>query len=138
MLKSRRVHLAVLVMAAACTLIAGLSAQRGSGPPPPGETAPTTPVDGTGAISGFGVDGTSGRPLAGAIVSILRSAGPRGGGPSNPRVTSDDRGRFIFTKLPAGDYIVNAAKIGFFESRSTQRIAVADGQWIADAKATLW
>ena len=90
---SRRAHLAVLVMAAACSLIAGLSAQRGSGPPAPGESAQTIPVEGTGAISGIVMDGASGRPLAGAIVSILRTGAARGLDRTNTRLTSDDRGR---------------------------------------------
>jgi len=54
-------------------------------------------------------------------------------------MATDEKGRFIFTKLsPAENYSLTAVKFGFFDGRNRARVALADGQWFTDAKITLW
>ena len=128
----------------ALTLFADL--QRGQGVPPP-------PATGTGAISGTVVDSATERPLAGAIVQLTGI--PASGVAGNPsgvlrqtRVSTDDQGRFVFTRLPAADsYYLGASKFGYFDGSygrpatsiagSTRRIALTEGQWIRDARIDL-
>jgi hypothetical protein len=98
---------------------------------------------GTAAITGVVVDGTSGKPIPGAIVSISGpSATPGGTSLRGVRQIADDRGRFAFTGLPGGiGYLLAASKFGYFDGRYgsrgartvSRRITLVDGQWFADA-----
>ena len=133
--------LALVMLAVAAT--ARLPAQvvavgRGGGPP-----APAIEIgDGTGAISGIVVDGVTGTPLPGVVVSISGSAplpAPAGRAATSTRVTTtgtgmteirtgpptrsvsgfaqitDAQGRFVFTHLPPAGYLLNATKFGYFD-----------------------
>jgi hypothetical protein len=140
MLNLRRVRLATLVTAVACSLAAGLAGQRVTqtvvGPPVTQET--TVAVEGTAAISGVVYDGTSGQPLIGAIVTLTGPTARAGGAGTSARMATDDKGRFIFMRLPPSDsYLLSAAMFGYVDGRTRARIALAEGQWIADAKVTL-
>jgi hypothetical protein len=138
----RRSRLAVVLILAVGALATGLLARQGRGgggplPAPPGipGQALQPPVEGTGAISGVVADGTTGRPLAGAVVTL---SGSGRGAPGTKRQSTDDKGRFIFTKLPAFDgYSIAVSRIGYFVARLDRRITLADGQWFADAKIAL-
>jgi hypothetical protein len=111
----------------------------------PAQTQSTPPVQPTAAISGVVVDASTGRPLAGAVVSL---AGVGRGGIAVPRTLSDADGRFVFSRLPPGEaYAVAAARRGYLQGRygqpapgvsSYKRIALVDGQWYRDANVTLW
>lgn len=108
------------------------------------ETAPpitATPPAGTGAISGVVVDGSSGAPIAGAVV-YMGPANPKTGQPR--RVLTDDKGRFVFQQLgpwPDG-YSLGANKAGYLPTPGTTggaviRIPLADGEWFSTAKIVL-
>jgi hypothetical protein len=115
---------------------------------------------GTGALSGVVTDAVTGRPLAGAMVSL----GVRTGGPiilTLPRVMTDSKGRFLFRDLaPSTNYYIRAARVGYvptrygsagpalpsdrlgdMEIRTTDdvvTIALAADQWIGDLQIPIW
>ncbi len=140
---------AVAVAALAAT--ATLAGQRGVGPPPPPPPPPPellsqTPVTGTGAISGVVVDGARRQPIAGAVVSL--GGGVRGSLPSPSRVTTDSKGRYVFTRLPAGNYSLAATNGGYETGRfgdddpdrpvGLRAVQLADAQWFADGRILMW
>lgn len=99
-----------------------------------GPQGPAGQTEGTGAISGVAVDLTTGRPLPGVMVTLI-APGRRG---LAPRQITDEKGRFIFPRLPASDsYQLSATRNGYADSGNQPRIVLADGQWFADAKIAL-
>ncbi|HEX7779503.1 MAG TPA: carboxypeptidase regulatory-like domain-containing protein, partial [Vicinamibacterales bacterium] len=118
-----------------------LEGQRGAGTDAP----PLT--EGAGVISGVVVDGTTQQPIPGAVVSIsglrLTTVPIRG-----TRQITDDKGRFAFTRLPAGlAYSLTATKFGYFDGaygrrapqgNVSRRIALSENQWFPDATIQLW
>jgi Carboxypeptidase regulatory-like domain len=142
---------------------AGASTGRGTGPnwPPVflrvggwlrGEVVRDPPGQRRGLILGRVVDGTTGRPVAGAVVYL-------GGipAPESPAL-SDAQGRFVFLSLPAGDYSVYVTKPGYADGGfgrrwtsagrpairegaidpSFQRVSLAEGQRRDDVVVDLW
>jgi hypothetical protein len=109
--------------AAAVVLVTSLAAQ---GPPPAGQgvggrgrgagAASEAPRTGTGLIVGRVVDGTSTRPITGAVVDLM------GAGVSAQRVRVDADGRFLFRDLPSGELMLVASKPGYLGGASGQRI----------------
>ncbi len=124
---------------------------------------PTTTV-GSGMILGRVVDGDSGFPIAGALVSLTlpasgtqRSA-PAGnamvpmagpgmqGGPQRIVMMSDADGWFVFRDLPAGRLSLNATSPGYTgggykQTRpggSSQPLALTDGERVGDVALKLW
>jgi hypothetical protein len=100
---------------------------------------------GTAAISGVVVDAMTGRPVHGAVVSLVGSSGNVVGGAVR-QLTGKD-GQFVFTSLPTSPgYLVGATKFGFLDGgygrktpqSTTRRIALTDGQWFSDARIQLW
>jgi hypothetical protein len=120
-----------------------------------------------GAISGVVVDAGSGRPLAGAVVTLALQAAPSAQAPAAPpapapgpapanapapssiganRQVTDPAGRFIFTSLPAGEFTITADRFGYADGgfgRSSpragnRRIALAEGEWFQSASIKLW
>jgi len=88
---------------------------RGAGPP--GQDARPAPPA-TSAILGRVIDGTTGRPLAGAVVTIsgLLRAAPTArpaSGNQPPRVMTNGTGHFVFRDLPAGSIRLTATKDGY-------------------------
>ena len=79
-------------------------------------SAPTSlSTTGSAAISGTVIDAATGRPAAGAIVSLGNTAAL---GASFPRAVADSRGRFVFLDLPASDtYILSAIAAGYSSSQ---------------------
>ena len=87
---------------------------RGAGPqgrglgPPPRDTAPAAGANaGTAVVSGMLMVAGTGQPARHARVTLNSSEG-RG----SRTATTDEFGRFIFSALPAGRYILNASKPG--------------------------
>ena len=121
-------------VALAFVLIAGIvaSAQR-AGPPA------------QGLIVGQVIDPGSGRPVAGAIVTILGSGGGRS--PADPAsVLSTSDGRFFFRDLPQGTFGITATKMGYVDGASGRRrplgpwqpITLADGERVGDIVVRMW
>ena len=118
------------VLASALTFLAhGTDAQLPGMPPPSAPAAAPS----TGVVLGQTIDGTSGQPVAGALVAL--SAGPGGLGSIAPGDTvplerlmsldlnnvlagvhqtiTDNQGRFAFTGLPSGTLSITATKPGW-------------------------
>ena len=67
----------------------------------------------SGLIVGQVVDGETGRPVNGAIVSISGSVAPSGA--PHPRILAGDDGRFVYRGLRRGNYSIHAYKAGYVE-----------------------
>jgi hypothetical protein len=150
-MRVRLLTVTIVVAGLACLAPAAASVQQTVAPgqalPPllPGAGSPPLPTTGTGAISGVVTDATSGRPIAGAVVSLsITGRGPVG---RPPRMVTDARGRFVFRDLPAAsDYVLNASRFGYANSgygrtapdAATVRLRLAENQWLADANVRLW
>lgn len=110
----------------------------------PAQTPEKKP-DPVAAISGVVVDGTSGEAVENAAVTIQGAATSR---MFQTRQYTDAKGRFVFVNLPAAlDYSLSANAPGYFNGTysrdsgpTTQSapIAVADGEWVRDARVTVW
>lgn len=91
------------------------------------------------AILGQVVDAHTGRGLDRVIIE-LEGVGLQ------QRLVADDRGRFLFSGLPTGDYRVSADRAGYLRGAFGQRrasgaaatISRLDGQWVAGAEVALW
>jgi len=102
-----------------------------------------TATTGLGAISGVVTDAVTGRPLAGAIVT-LTSMGRGRSAAYRPQAT-DGQGRFIFTDLPPSDYLMSSSCVGYVDSsfsglsspRDVTRITLAAGQWLSNLRFEL-
>ena len=106
--------------AAALALIAfgGMSTNQQTQTPPL-----EPPSVGTGFILGRTVDGSTGKPVGGAVLTLTSSgvtpnALPAPGAPATLsrfpiRLISDGNGNFIFRDLPKGIYNLNASKPGY-------------------------
>lgn len=135
MIRTRRSLVAAACLAVIC-LAGGLAAQ---GP---------TPL-GSAAISGVVVDAVTGRPLAGAVVSLanLDLAGSQ-----FPRMVTDSQGRFVFRDLrPSGGYWLGSRRFGYAYTRygwtspdgslatkDIARIALKDKDWVNTIRIPLW
>jgi len=94
----------------------------------------------SGLILGRVVDAGSGRPLPGAIVSLL------GAGPVSPRAITNAGGQFVFRKLPKGRFTLLATRPGYVDGAygrrqpggSTGSIELDDGQRVGDIVITMW
>jgi 5-hydroxyisourate hydrolase-like protein (transthyretin family) len=92
-----------------------------------------------GALVGQVVDAESGAGLRRAVVTLDGSGVQR-------RVVSDDRGRFLFTGLPGGDYHLAASRPGYLNGSYGQRrpagaatvVTLVAGQWIGQLDIRLW
>jgi hypothetical protein len=111
--------------------------------------APQAPDSDTAAISGVVSDAVTGRPIAGASVTLF-TWGPTGPvGTSRPSVLTDARGRFVFVTLSsASRYNLFAARPGYVVGSLTNpetgqgggairldqdgRIVLASGEWLRD------
>jgi hypothetical protein len=91
------------------------------------------------ALLGQVIDAQTGRGLSRVIVE-LDGAGLR------RRIVSDDRGRFLLSGLPPGDYRITASRAGFLNGSYGQQrptgapsvITLADGQWMSGIDLQLW
>jgi hypothetical protein len=86
------------------------------------------------------VDAGSGRPLPGAIVTLL------GAGPASPRAITNGSGQFVFRRLPKGRFTLLATRPGYVDSAygrrrpggSTSSIQLDDGQRVGDLVIAMW
>ena len=118
---------------------AALPAQQA--PPPPQPQAAFQPMPaGTGAVSGVVIDGSTNRPINGAVVNLFGTPpGASRGYTNGPgRLATDAQGRFVFPRLPVGSYSVTASKHGYTDAGHGQTIQLADGQWFADGRIVMW
>jgi len=115
---------------------------------PPAQPAPPP----TALILGRVVDASSGRPIAGAIVTLIGgvvaqgfpSPGPGAG--TQPRAMTNASGQFVFRKLPKGSFALTATKAGFAEGAYGRRrpgaslatLLVDAGQRVGDVVIPLW
>src|SRR5688572_18357600 len=104
------------------------------------QTPPSDPR--TGLIVGQVIDGDSGKPISGAIVSLGAAAGP----PQAPRVLTGSDGRFVFRDLPRGSFPIVATKPGYAEGAYGRRrpggpsrpVTLAEGERVGDVVARMW
>jgi hypothetical protein len=105
---------------------------------PPGASVTGQEPQGKGEISGTVVSAKTGEFLKGAAVS-LQGAWNRQGGESMPLqrgVWAGIDGRFVFSELPPGEYMLMAQKAGYgseFFYRSQLRIRLGAGESRSDA-----
>lgn len=124
--------------------LSALAASAGAQP-----ARPPTVAD--GLIVGQVTDATSGRPIAGAIVSItggpLPSAPVSGQQtPGRPRILTGGDGRFFFRDLPRGTFTIIAMKSGYVDGAAGRRrpggaaqpITLADGERLGDVTLRMW
>ena len=123
------------------TLLFVISAGRPGGQTP-SQSPPATQA--TSAISGVVVDANTGRPLAGAVVSLIQ----RTGAPlaSTRRQLTDSHGRFLFSELPAGEgYGLNASRYGYLPADYGRpefgglaaRFRLGEDEWISTVRITM-
>lgn len=112
---------------------------------PPAVAAQVPAARATAAVSGVVVDGSSGQPLPGAAVALIRRTGAPLAG--SQRVLTDPRGRFVFTDLAGGGgYSIQAEAAGYLVGeygRSTPgstltSFPLADNEWLSTVRITLW
>ena len=135
-------------------IVLAASLQMPQAPPP----QPPTASEGTAMIVGRVVDGTTGRPVPGAIVSLgggtiteapvtpaTPGAAPSGP-PPRPRAMTNASGQFVFRKLPKGSFTLNAAKPGYAEGAYGRRrpggslatLKLDLGERVSDVTIPLW
>jgi hypothetical protein len=81
---------------------------RPTAPPPP---PPPAALAGTGVITGTLTSADAGQPVRKATVRLM-SASPR----LSLTATTDERGRFEFTKVPAGEFTLSASRPGYLDT----------------------
>jgi len=98
----------------------------------------------SGLIVGQVVDADSGRPIAGAVVSLAGPPGARVG--PIPRVLTGSSGHFVFRALRRGSYSITAFKAGFTTGAHGRTrpagpavpLPLADGQRTGEALIRMW
>jgi hypothetical protein len=98
-----------------------------------------------GAMSGVVVDGTTGAPVEGAIVSIL--GGVKSTTQPNRQLT-DAKGRFAFTELADSDsFQIISFKFGFLDggygrdsgpADALRMIVIKGGAWVPNLRVPIW
>lgn len=95
-------------------------------------------------------------PGAGLIGQVVDAVGTRqgidralvtlAGTKTQRRILTDSRGRFMFTGLPDGEYVLTAARLGYLDGAFGQRrsggsgttITVIAGQWLTGVEIPVW
>jgi hypothetical protein len=162
---SRRMRVSVAGIAPMVSLMAVLLHADQLGQVPGAQSTPL-PMVGTGVVVGRAVDGDSGAPLAGAIVSVTLPAlssqrsgvagdvtvvtmvGGQGmpGGPQTISMMTDANGWFAFRDLPAGRLPIRASLPGYTgggykqagPSGSSQPLELTEGERVGDVALKLW
>ena len=155
---NREVRVGRWLLLLALALSAPAGAQQPAGPP---GLSPIPEKPGTAFILGRVVDAGSGRPIGGAIVSLIGTptgatlqVGPDtfietpagASGPSQRQIVADGEGRFVFRSLVQGNYSMSARAPGYVFGSFGQRrpngpsrqIALEDDQKMMDATVRLW
>jgi len=133
---------------AACTVAGILTAVLVGSGTPSGQTPPQSPSAGTALILGRVIDGSTEKPVAGAIVTLSGSSVPTTGpaAAAPPRVVTDTSGTFVFRNLPAGRYTFavtgSSAQIGGLGVRrpggTAQTLELADAERAGDVVIRVW
>src|SRR5437667_4174346 len=89
---------------------------------------PASAVAAAGTVEGVIKDALQ-RPIAGAQLRLESGAGQVAG-----RTTTDDQGRFAFTGVPPGPYVIVAEKSGFESATSVVTVTGTEG---ASAELTM-
>jgi len=127
----------------AAALIVALGAAQQSSKPPAASTS---------VAIGRVIDATTGRPIAGAIVTLFGTAAlppPRAGHPAGapgPRLMTNGAGQFVARGLRKGSLFVVVTKGGYVDATNAQsrpegtaqRIDVKEGQRITDIEVRMW
>jgi hypothetical protein len=103
----------------------------------------------SGLVLGRVIDVKSGRPIAGAIVSLFGSASvpsPPRAGASAPRVMTNIDGQFVVRGLRKGTLFLVVTKGGYVDAMNGQRrpggsgqpLQISDGQRITDVELRMW
>jgi hypothetical protein len=134
--RSRIVARALLALASAGSLAAGLGAQQ---------RFPVTLSSSTamGAVSGVITDAAALRPLS--DVNIQLGPSPSPGAARLGSTFTDDRGRFVFTNVAAGTYYLKAIKAGYADGHYGPslngslgaNIVLAAGEWFDSANVAM-
>src|SRR5689334_13356039 len=128
-------------MIAAAVFVTALAAQA---LPPPSQAATPPP---TGLIVGRVVDAASGRPVAGAVVSLVGgNVAFTGPGVNGPRAITNGTGYFVFRKLAKGTYSLTAARPGYVDGAYGRRkpggmsmpLALDEAQRVNDVVIPIW
>jgi hypothetical protein len=128
-------------IAVACVLaVAGWAAVHAQQTPAP---APSGMDTGTGIIAGQVIDAETRQGIPGAIVNFIGTMSVPAGRVETVRLTStvkaDSQGRFVFTRIPAAKYSLQAMLDGYSGAAGTATIAgdLADGKTIPDIRLRL-
>jgi protocatechuate 3,4-dioxygenase beta subunit len=121
------------LIAAFLTLAAAQDPQvRPAAPVVPPRDAPASAVPkGTGVIRGRVIAADGERPIERVRLMLLGTAAA---GSMPPTVTSDSDGRYAFTDLPPGRYLVRATRSGYLASSYGQRRPLEAGRPLALAE----
>ena len=106
---------------------------------------PTT----TGMIVGQVIDAGTGRPAAGAVVTISGPPVPQQSGlvqVSTPRILTSSDGRFVFRGLRRGNYSIMASKPGYAEGAygrtrpggGTSSLPLSEAERVGDVVLRIW
>lgn len=104
--------------------------------------APSSQAPATGLIVGQVVDGSTGRPLAGAIVSIAGTQSAAG----RPQILTRADGRFVYPDLAPGAYTISATRQGYTDGSlgrtrpggPSRAMQLAAGERVGDAIVAMW
>jgi hypothetical protein len=142
-----------MVRSTVAVLLVALWAAPGQAQPPPppppsalgGAPSAALPSrEGTGLIFGTVFDGSSGRPVAGAVVTLAGAGlSPATGG---LRILTDSDGQFVCRGLPDGSLMLNVTKGGYLPGAYGRRtpggpfrpLQLADGQRVGGVRIPIW
>jgi hypothetical protein len=111
------------------------------------QSPPAQPSVATGLIVGRVVDGSTGRPIAGAIVTLDGGTVTTAqNGPRAPRAITNATGQFVFRKLRKGTYHLSATRGGYAGGSYGQRrpggvsgsLQLDEGQRVGDVDIPMW
>lgn len=101
-----------------------------------------------GAISGFVVDGSTGTPVADAVVAVVQAGGTTLPPGYQSRQLTDAKGRFAFLNLPSdGTFMIMTAKFGYLDggygrdsapTDQLRSVVIAKGAWVGNLRVPIW
>ena len=105
----------------------------------------------TGLIVGQVIDGTTGRPISGAIVALSTPqyspfVSARPAPPTAPRILTGADGRFVFRDMPRGSFTITATRPGYVEGAygrrrpngPSQQLTLALEERVGDVVIRMW